>query len=181
MPLLDGMFVLPRLPRFYVERLKGVVWTDVMLAVSFLSCLLTPIEVGVVQDVDFGSALFVVLLLCDAVAVLDVYYALEQNVWAPFALERARERSRVERLYAKGTESGVHSGGAAAAEKVEHGTTWAFFRFLSANSIPNKGVIVLRALSAAPFFVLPIGGLLGVPGEPFYFLLLHFSLAYFIV
>ena len=156
------------MPQVWVERLKTLIWSDVMLAVSFTSCLLTPIEIGVIQDIHFYGALFVVLLLCDAVAVLDVYYELEQNVWAPFVLDRFKERGRVERLHAKSLDSGARgSGGSAASDKLDSGggTLLPLLRFLATNSVPDKGVILLRAVSASPFFVLPIAGLCGLQGE----------------
>ena len=151
-------------PSHFSEKLSAMVWEDVMLLISYVSCLLTPIEICINQEIHFESAFFVFLLLCDAVAVVDVYFSLKDNLWAPFHLDRIKERVRLDKLRAKNAESGLPIP-REEIEALERSTLRQFLLFLTTNSVQNKFTIALRAISASPFFVLPIAGFCGMPGE----------------
>jgi len=140
------------------SKLSQVLWTDVMLLVSYLSCMLTPVEIGIVQDIDFNGPLFLFLLLCDGVAVVDVYFSFLHDIWKPFRAEQVKEHKRLEKLRLKSRTEEL---------SVEHGTFKSFLLFLIKAPIKNtnKVVIFLRAISASPFFLLPLGGLIGISGK----------------
>jgi hypothetical protein len=70
----------------------------------------------------------------------------------------------LDKLRAKNAESGLPNP-REEIEALERSTLRQFLLFLTTNSVQNKFTIALRAISASPFFVLPIAGFCGMPGE----------------
>lgn len=148
------------------EKIENMVWDDVMLLICYVGCLLTPIEIGIIQEIHWDSALFVFLFLCDGVSLFDVYFSLQQNIFSPFQIEFEKEKMRLDKLYARGNENDKRNG---KDFKENEGPSkfFYFFRFLATNKIENKFKIFLRCMSAAPFFVLPLAELNGLTGKSF--------------
>jgi len=142
-------------------RLKGYVqWNDIMLLCSFLVCLLTPIEIGVVQEISFDSALFIFLLVCDFIALADVWICFQQNFLEPYQQEVFKAKNRLDKQLNKGEVSTA----SADSDKPDPHTLRFLLRFLGTNQVQNKFKIFLRCVSASPSFVLPIASALGMHG-----------------
>jgi hypothetical protein len=142
-------------------RLHGLVeWSDIMLLCSFLVCLLTPIEIGILQEISFDSALFLFLLACDFIALADVWLCFQEIFVEPYQQEVFKAKNRVD----KQTNKGDLATAATDSDRPEPGTLRFLLRFLGTNQVQNKFMIFLRCVSASPSFVLPIASALGMHG-----------------
>lgn len=175
----------------------GLVWEDMMLCVVYVSCLLTPIEIFILQYIAFDSPLFIFLAVCDGLCLVDLGVAMHAKVLTPFYVELRLEQTRLEKQQAKeggalGALGGVGAllllqqrGGSAAAAAAAASSRAAhkippfhfFLRWLWSRPMPDKGKMIARFVGVLPLLSVPIAAALGLSGQAC--LCIYFSLPLF--
>jgi hypothetical protein len=65
---------MPRVP-----RISKKLWSTILFGCSYVSCLLSPVVIGIEQKVILGSTLSIVLALCDIICLRELYNVVKKK------------------------------------------------------------------------------------------------------
>lgn len=167
----------------------GLVWEDMMLCIVYLSCLLTPIEIFILQYIAFDSPLFIFLAICDGLCLVDLAVATHIHIFSPFLAELKLERTRLEKLQAKEGGGLAALGGIGALLQHHRGPSTSpsspheahtihplrfFLHWLWTTPVPEMSKLFARFVGTLPLLSIPIAAALGLDGASVCLLLLGF-------
>jgi len=68
-------------------------WSQILFACSYISCLLSPVVIGIEQKVISDSALFILLSVCDLVCLRELYNVVKRAYFSDESRSRRQDES----------------------------------------------------------------------------------------